>query len=219
MWQAARFLVLAVRELVVAASFLLAVGVAVWWVRSYSVGEAFIWNQTRPDRNPSLVFRSVNVWSAQGGVGVYVDEIGESPAPYGEPSETSTSFYWATDRMKMYPYVPIHRLQQGWSIQALGITLFESRNEYLVPGFQLTRSRAAVVPYWALLLPFLPLPVWRLMKWRRSRRTRYRRRNGLCLSCGYDLRGTPDRCPECGTAIGPQGTTAQAWSITASSPN
>ena len=49
--------------------------------------------------------------------------------------------------------------------------------------------------HWHLLLMAGALPLLRLPGlWRRLRRPRA----GACPNCGYDLRATPDRCPECG---------------------
>jgi hypothetical protein len=51
------------------------------------------------------------------------------------------------------------------------------------------------VPYW-LLIALTGGIGWGIG--RRPRLVRRRIKRGLCVACGYDVRATPDRCPECG---------------------
>ena len=57
------------------------------------------------------------------------------------------------------------------------------------------RYHYVIVPDWFLLAVSAMLPAAWLVRRLRSRRPR----PGFCRQCGYDLRATPWRCPECGT--------------------
>jgi hypothetical protein len=54
-------------------------------------------------------------------------------------------------------------------------------------------------PHWFPALLFAVFPALRACSILRERRLH---RAGFCHRCGYDMRATPERCPECGTAAG-----------------
>jgi hypothetical protein len=56
------------------------------------------------------------------------------------------------------------------------------------------------IPSYAVIIA---ATIWPLV-WFRRRRTH---RAGCCVACGYDLRATPERCPECGTIPDPKSET------------
>jgi hypothetical protein len=69
-----------------------------------------------------------------------------------------------------------------------------------VAGFVLRANSQGFIiglTYWAACV-LATLPAASI--WRTNRRRRRLKRAGHCPRCGYDLRATPDRCPECGHA-------------------
>jgi hypothetical protein len=93
-----------------------------------------------------------------------------------------------------------HLLGFTWARGAMGKVVVRSTdNNFWTPPFWILG-----VPHWFLALLTIALPLRWL--WRRLT-TAQRRRSNLCPICGYDLRATPDRCPECGksTAAGAAG--------------
>ena len=63
------------------------------------------------------------------------------------------------------------------------------------------------LPYWFVICLVSVVPVWLYI--RPVIRQRWRRRHGLCAYCGYDLRATAERCPECGSTTVAQGRCMQ----------
>jgi hypothetical protein len=79
----------------------------------------------------------------------------------------------------------------GVVFAGLGFGIRAEQPPYVIAAY------AVWFPHWFAVLVLSVLPARALATrgtlWKRARR-------GLCRGCGYDLRATPNRCPECGAA-------------------
>lgn len=169
-------------------SLLLCAAAVGLWVRGYRVVDVAVVAAGRADTRATVV----DEWKLMSGKGVLALIWQRDTSPPAPPfGEAGPRFSHST----LAPQAFAVARATFW--QRLGFN--RTDHAALDPAYPAwsRRSRAVRVPYWSLVLASGALPAWRLPRLWRTRRTVAR---GHCLACGYDLRATSGRCPECGTA-------------------
>ena len=180
-------------NIVTALSLLLGVAVAGLWVRSYFAGDHVSVIRISSDGQTKhycfLESSAGGLYCCTGDFTIlHPFDVNEH-----EDMRPSQPIRWSVDRHPRYPHIPIEgrRLVLGMD----WVTLHE-----LNAGSNQSSEKMLIVPHAWIVLLLLLLPGLRGILWGRNK-WRQKRNAGLCAKCGYDLRASTERCPECGTPI------------------
>lgn len=174
------------------ASLALGVAIATLWARSYTHRDQLGYVGPTADG----FTRDVSAWGLNGKLVLTAREepiLGEDPPDHGRISADSQGYAPGAAAMVEQSMAPAAFDVAGVRWHPVDEAEFYRFNGYKARGGDL------VLPLWLLCALSLILPWAWARRW--SRRRRVARAAGLCPTCGYDLRATPDRCPECGTAV------------------
>lgn len=185
-------------------SLLLLLATVTVWVRSYWVGEYVHWHN-RAKAGHSL--NKISIWSSRGGLLLSIYHIDME-----EPWEDLNIYY---ERRVADPY-PSPEQIYGFAppadckrYSAFGFDLIPKVDcgnildtgsdvgSMVDTGVRVTFKSLALPFYFPSIL-FALLPGRYFLGAHRRRRRARRISQGLCSKCGYDLRASPERCPECG---------------------
>lgn len=183
-------------------SLLLLAIVITGWIRSSAGAEDFMLI-SRIKRADHLIYEQRWLSSNSGGIQLAIRRNSDSPQTAKDyAGRLNPEAYWGRNfNLRYYPYGFETRFYGPpttfW--KRLGFELkYVQTKSYLDPKFTPTRDASVTFPYWVLLVPLLGFPL--LWAFRRSRLL-LRRVRGQCSACGYDLRASIQRCPECGTVL------------------
>ncbi len=158
-------------------SLILMIATCVAWIRSFTRTEGF--RSNNPDGG---LFAGYN----DGQWEIYI-------LSFSTANGSTSSFEWYSKRDGSLFPVPQALDSVQVSFSFIGFEYGNEGDDW-TPGVSLVHVK---VPPWAVTSIFSILPfVW--MLGRRGRLRSARIRKGLCRTCGYDMTGSFDVCPECG---------------------
>ena len=175
-------------------SLSLCLATAALWVRTYFVSDTWLYSDLSPSPSRQVGY-AIATYRGECGFECY----------FSYDNRSLRHFASVPDNFLPDPKEPglLGFYADGWPGQksgGLGPEWWEDSQGNVhatPPAFKIvsSRNRNLFVPLWFLTLTFAIAPAIAFWRWRRGRRIGA----GFCEKCGYDLRATHERCPECGT--------------------
>ena len=176
-----------------ALSAVLCVAMICLWVRGYWVTDRFMTTHVRGN-GAAIEFRNLDLISKRGYIGAYITRfLSDGSLP------DAVYLLQLADPVERTGWKYIMNAEMGWPFKVdapIWKSLQWERGEGRVRRGSVETGITVELADWIVVGIFGVLPAAMIRRWRRFAS---RWSQGLCQTCAYDVRATPDRCPECGT--------------------
>ena len=184
-------------------SLLLFVCSVVFWVRSYFVeyvaGPRNIWWTSTAPGEVEYHQVQIRLECCSGALRVKRRHLYSVRFRTSEMSHLRPGWCWSVEHNSP-PRLPLRIWERGFTylVDGLGFRLGYVNWPQRKIGQQGVDVVSGAAPMWAVVVLFALMPAIRCVRWIR----RKPKRDGtFCEKCGYDLRESKERCPECGLVV------------------